>query len=74
MTRSADIPYDAPAVERGVGFFETVLLSGRRACLWEPHLARLYGTLRRFALPEPRIARHHHKGGSHSTVLLASRR
>jgi 4-amino-4-deoxychorismate lyase len=53
MTRPADVPYDAPAVERGVGFFETVLLSGRRACLWEAHLARLYGTLRRFSLPEP---------------------
>jgi len=53
MSRSADVPFDAPAVERGVGFFETVLLSGRRAVLWEPHLARLGGTLRRFALPEP---------------------
>ena len=53
MTRAADVPFDAPAVERGVGFFETVLLSGRRAVLWEPHLARLGGTLRRFSLPEP---------------------
>ncbi|MGE5345469.1 MAG: aminotransferase class IV [Acidithiobacillales bacterium] len=53
MRRPPDVPFDAPAVERGAGFFETVLLSGRRACLWEPHLARLYGTLRRFGLPEP---------------------
>jgi 4-amino-4-deoxychorismate lyase len=53
MNRPPDVPFDAPAVERGAGFFETVLLSGRRACLWEPHLARLYGTLRRFGLPEP---------------------
>lgn len=53
MRRPPDFPFDAPAVERGVGFFETILLWGRRACLWEPHLARLYGTLRRFGLPEP---------------------
>ena len=53
MKRPPDVPFDAPAVERGAGFFETVLLSGRRACLWEPHLARLFGTLRRFGLPAP---------------------
>ncbi|HQR45388.1 MAG TPA: aminotransferase class IV [Thermoanaerobaculia bacterium] len=51
--RAPDVPFDAPAVERGVGFFETVLLVGRRAVLWNPHLARLYGTLRRFGFPEP---------------------
>jgi len=53
MRRPPDVPFDAPAVERGAGFFETILLSGRRVCLWEPHLSRLYGTLRRFGLPEP---------------------
>lgn len=47
------VPYDAPAVERGVGFFETVLLVGRRAVLWDPHLERLLGTLARFELPAP---------------------
>src|SRR5712692_2730615 len=53
MKRSADVPYDAPAVERGVGLFETVLLVGRRAVLWEKHLDRLMGTLLRFELPRP---------------------
>jgi branched-subunit amino acid aminotransferase/4-amino-4-deoxychorismate lyase len=47
------VPYDAPAVERGIGFFETVLLVGRRAVLWRPHLDRLLGTLARFELPSP---------------------
>lgn len=47
------IPVDAPAVERGVGFFETVLLVGARASLWEAHVARLRGTLARFGLPAP---------------------
>ncbi len=53
MSRPADIPFDAPVVERGMGFFETVLLAGRRAVLWGPHLDRLYRTLRRFSFPEP---------------------
>ena len=53
MSRPSDVPFNAPAVERGMGFFETVLLVGRRAVLWKPHLARLYGTLRRFGFPEP---------------------
>src|SRR5262249_5118084 len=34
----APIPWDAPAVERGIGFFETALVIGRRAVLWRPHL------------------------------------
>jgi len=56
MSRPPDVPFNAPAVERGVGFFETVLLVGRRAVLWQPHLARLYGTLRRFGFPEPDLS------------------
>jgi 4-amino-4-deoxychorismate lyase len=47
------VPWNAPAVERGVGFFETALLVGRRAVLWEPHVERLLGTLGRFELPSP---------------------
>ena len=47
------VPWNAPAVERGVGFFETALLVGRRAVLWEPHVERLARTLRRFELPAP---------------------
>jgi 4-amino-4-deoxychorismate lyase len=53
MKSPADVPYDAPAVERGVGFFETVLLVGRRAVLWDRHLDRFFGTLLRFELPRP---------------------
>jgi branched-subunit amino acid aminotransferase/4-amino-4-deoxychorismate lyase len=53
MTTAREVPHDAPAVERGVGFFETVLLVGRRAVLWREHLARLLGTLARFELPPP---------------------
>ena len=43
------VPFDAPAVERGFGFFETLLLLGRRAVLWAPHARRL--------LDDPRDAR-----------------
>jgi len=52
----APVPFDAPAVERGIGFFETVFLVGRRAVLWRPHLARLLGTVARFELPSPEEA------------------
>ena len=45
----APVPFLSPAVQRGFGFFETVLLAGRRAVLWEPHLDRL--------LPDPRAPR-----------------
>ena len=50
------IPFDAPVVERGVGFFETVLLVKRRAILWEAHLARFFATLVRFEFPAPERA------------------
>jgi branched-subunit amino acid aminotransferase/4-amino-4-deoxychorismate lyase len=53
MTRPSDVPFNAPIVERGVGFFETVLVAGRRAVLWEPHLSRLDTTLGRFSFPRP---------------------
>lgn len=49
----AAVPYDAPAVERGMGFFETVLLIGRRAVLWERHLLRLLSSLAHHELPAP---------------------
>jgi 4-amino-4-deoxychorismate lyase len=48
-----EVPYNAPAIERGVGFFETVLLIGRRAIFWEEHLARLLSSLTRLHLPAP---------------------
>ena len=47
------VPFDAPAVERGVGFFETLLVIGRRAVLWEAHLGRLRRTLAALELPAP---------------------
>ncbi len=47
------VPFDSPAVERGFGFFETLLLVGRRAILWEPHARRLLGTLATLELPAP---------------------
>ncbi|MDL1951969.1 hypothetical protein FBQ97_19470, partial [Acidobacteria bacterium ACD] len=47
------VSFDSPVVERGAGFFETVLLVGRRAVLWDAHVARLLGTLERFELPAP---------------------
>lgn len=53
MNRPADVPFDAPAVERGVGFFETVLLIGRRAVLWREHLDRLYATVNHWEFPAP---------------------
>jgi 4-amino-4-deoxychorismate lyase len=47
------LPYLSPAVQRGFGFFETALLVGRRAVLWDAHLDRLLGGLRRLELPAP---------------------
>jgi branched-subunit amino acid aminotransferase/4-amino-4-deoxychorismate lyase len=53
MHEIAPVPADAPVVERGVGFFETVLCHGRRAVLWEGHLARLFGSVAEFDFPAP---------------------
>jgi branched-subunit amino acid aminotransferase/4-amino-4-deoxychorismate lyase len=51
--RPEPVPFDAPAVERGFGFFETLLLLGRRAVLWEAHARRLLATLEALELPAP---------------------
>ncbi len=53
MSGPADVPFDSPAVERGAGFFETVLLVGRRAVLWMQHLDRLHATVSRWEFPAP---------------------
>jgi len=53
VSRPADVPFDSPAVERGAGFFETVLLVGRRAVLWTQHLDRLETTVGRWHFPAP---------------------
>jgi 4-amino-4-deoxychorismate lyase len=47
------VPFDSPAVERGFGFFETLLLLGRRLVLWEPHARRLLSSLEALDLPAP---------------------
>lgn len=47
------LPYLAPAVQRGFGLFETALLVGRRAILWDPHVDRLLRGLARLELPAP---------------------
>lgn len=52
-TTHSPVSFDSPAVERGAGFFETVLLVGRRAVLWDSHVDRLLATLARFDLPAP---------------------
>ena len=49
----APVPADSPVVERGVGFFETVLCLGRRAVLWDGHLSRLFGSVAEFDFPLP---------------------
>ena len=53
VAEHAPVPYLAPAVQRGFGFFETALLVGRRAILWDPHLDRLLRGLGRLELPAP---------------------
>ena len=53
MAEHAPLPYLSPAVQRGFGFFETALLVGRRAILWDPHLDRLLRGLARLGLPAP---------------------
>jgi branched-subunit amino acid aminotransferase/4-amino-4-deoxychorismate lyase len=49
------VSFDAPALERGFGFFETLLLVGRRAVLWDPHARRLLSTLESLDLPAPSL-------------------
>jgi 4-amino-4-deoxychorismate lyase len=49
----APLPYHSAAVQRGFGLFETALLVGRRAVLWDAHLDRLLKGLARLDLPAP---------------------
>ena len=49
----APVPFLSPAVQRGFGFFETALLVGRRAVLWNPHLDRMHRILSGLDLPKP---------------------
>lgn len=53
----APVPFLSPAVQRGFGFFETALLAGRRAVLWEPHLHRMRRILSSLDLPKPSVER-----------------
>jgi branched-subunit amino acid aminotransferase/4-amino-4-deoxychorismate lyase len=47
------ISLDAPALARGVGFFETLLVSGRRPAFFELHRARLVRSCRELDVPPP---------------------
>jgi 4-amino-4-deoxychorismate lyase len=49
----APVRFLSPAVQRGFGFFETALLSGRRAVLWKPHIDRMQRILTGLDLPKP---------------------
>lgn len=49
----APVPFLSPAVQRGFGFFETALVAGRRAVLWEAHLDRMSRILSGLELPKP---------------------
>ena len=51
------IPIDAPALARGVGFFETLLVAGRRAVFFDAHLARLARSCAALGVPAPGRAR-----------------
>ncbi len=53
MAERAPLPYLAAAVQRGFGFFETALLVGRRAVLWDAHASRMLSGLARLGLPAP---------------------
>lgn len=48
-----EIRFDAPAVERGVGLFETLLVLDHRVSWFAAHCARLIATAQRFELPAP---------------------
>lgn len=49
----APVRFLSPAVQRGFGFFETALVAGRRAVLWEPHTERMQRILSGLDLPKP---------------------
>ncbi len=55
MASRAPVTFDAPVVERGVGFFETVLVLGRRLVLYEQHLDRLARSLHQWEFPSPSL-------------------
>ena len=51
------LPVDAPALARGVGFFETLWVLDRRPVFFEAHLARLRTSCAALAVPGPRPSR-----------------
>jgi len=53
------LPVDAPALARGVGFFETLWVLDRRPVFFEAHLARLRTSCGALAVPGPRPSRVH---------------
>lgn len=57
MSETASISPYSPAVERGIGLFETVLLQGRGAVLFFEHWERFSSSLARLEFPSPRRER-----------------
>jgi branched-subunit amino acid aminotransferase/4-amino-4-deoxychorismate lyase len=51
------LPIDAPALARGVGFFETLWVTGGRVVFFEEHLARLRTSCRLLRVPAPSPSR-----------------
>jgi branched-subunit amino acid aminotransferase/4-amino-4-deoxychorismate lyase len=51
------LPVDAPALARGVGFFETLWVLDRRPVFFEAHLARLRTSCAALGVPGPRPSR-----------------
>ncbi len=47
------VPFNAPVVERGVGFFETILVVGTRMVHFSEHVKRLHDTLSHLQFPAP---------------------
>ncbi|MCG3194341.1 MAG: hypothetical protein DIJKHBIC_03599 [Thermoanaerobaculia bacterium] len=54
MNETVPLTVFSPAVERGIGLFETVLLRGRNAILFFEHWERFSSSVQRLELPAPR--------------------
>jgi branched-subunit amino acid aminotransferase/4-amino-4-deoxychorismate lyase len=56
-TPTVTLPIDAPALARGVGFFETVWVWERRMIFFDAHFARLRTSCEALDVPGPRASR-----------------
>ena len=50
------LPIDAPALSRGVGFFETLWVTGGRAVFFDEHFARLRSSCEMLGVPVPPLS------------------